>query len=316
MYANLEGLAKVYKDAGNMDFPSTSVDEFVRGFNMLDPLCDFIDAGNGKECADEKVKAVFRLNLDDVHCQHIFFGGSADNGYARLLGQYVGDDAVCGRVTLLQGPPFAHEIALIRNRFRVVAMDCVFRKEKLQCINRKPPSYTTPPTAPASDCASIAGSAAAKPTSSVAAADSSAAVTKKKAPLQATAAVPPSGDSSAAPRGAVRKNRNGQRVDMPVKCSAKDLAKVKSRHFCHSFHLLGECPWLDKFGNCNNKHGEPIYGSWRCALQAVARLSPCDRGLSCADPKCLSGHNCTKPGCSGTGCRFSPEMHNVDVTPV
>ncbi|KAL8393864.1 hypothetical protein RB599_006082 [Gaeumannomyces hyphopodioides] len=332
VYANLKGLAKIYNDTGIIPpgSPPTSVDEFVRGFNMLDPLCDFVDAGNGKECADEKVKTVFRLNLDDVHCQHIFFGGSADNGYARLLGRHVGDDAVCGRITLLQGPPFAHELALIKNSFCVAAMDGVFRKEKLQCINRKLPSHITltPPTMATFEHTSVAAPAAAKPTSSVAVAESSAAVAQEKALPQVTAAVPPSGDGSQAPISngnvratplrTVRKNRHGQRVDLPIEYSAKDLVRVKSRRYCHSFHLLGECPWVEKFGNCKNKHGEPLYGPWLRALEAVARLSSCGRGLNCTDPKCLFGHNCPKSGCPGPGtdCRFSSAMHKVDVTPV
>jgi hypothetical protein len=29
---------------------------FVRGFNMGHPMCDFIDAGDGKEGADSKLK--------------------------------------------------------------------------------------------------------------------------------------------------------------------------------------------------------------------------------------------------------------------
>jgi hypothetical protein len=51
----MKGLAKTYRD---MDILSESapLDDFVRGFNMGDPMCDYVDAGNGKECSDEKVK--------------------------------------------------------------------------------------------------------------------------------------------------------------------------------------------------------------------------------------------------------------------
>lgn len=35
---------------------SASFEDFVRGFNTVHPMCDFIDAGCGKECADEKIK--------------------------------------------------------------------------------------------------------------------------------------------------------------------------------------------------------------------------------------------------------------------
>jgi hypothetical protein len=55
VYANMKGLTKTYKE---MDFlpQSTTFEEFVRGFNMGDVMCDYVDAGNGKECSDAKVK--------------------------------------------------------------------------------------------------------------------------------------------------------------------------------------------------------------------------------------------------------------------
>ncbi|KAJ0370075.1 hypothetical protein COL26b_010178 [Colletotrichum chrysophilum] len=56
VYANLKGLAKVYHDTQILKNVET-LNDFVRGFNRGSYLCDFVDAGNGKECADEKVKA-------------------------------------------------------------------------------------------------------------------------------------------------------------------------------------------------------------------------------------------------------------------
>jgi hypothetical protein len=58
VYANLQGLAQSYQNSGLLSNGQT-LEEFVRGFNMGDPLCDYVDAGNGKECADEKVKGEF-----------------------------------------------------------------------------------------------------------------------------------------------------------------------------------------------------------------------------------------------------------------
>ena len=55
VYANVQGLANVYRQKGIIP-EFTSLDEFIRGFNMGDAMFDFVDAGNGKECADEKVK--------------------------------------------------------------------------------------------------------------------------------------------------------------------------------------------------------------------------------------------------------------------
>jgi hypothetical protein len=55
VYANVKGMSKAYKDANFLP-DQHSFGEFVQGFNMAEPLCDFVDAGNGKECADEKLK--------------------------------------------------------------------------------------------------------------------------------------------------------------------------------------------------------------------------------------------------------------------
>jgi len=58
VYANMKGLAKTYKDIELLP-DLASLDDFVRGFNMGDALCDYVDAGNGKECSDEKIKGKY-----------------------------------------------------------------------------------------------------------------------------------------------------------------------------------------------------------------------------------------------------------------
>ncbi|KAJ5013041.1 hypothetical protein K4K57_003322 [Colletotrichum sp. SAR 10_99] len=83
VYANLKGLAKVYRDTQILKNVET-LNDFVRGFNRGSYLCDFVDAGNGKECADEKVKENFELGLNDVHCRRVLLGGSGDNGFRSI----------------------------------------------------------------------------------------------------------------------------------------------------------------------------------------------------------------------------------------
>jgi hypothetical protein len=54
VYANIKGLASAY--CYNKILDSTDgLDLFIRGFNMGNPMCDFVDAGDGKECADSKL---------------------------------------------------------------------------------------------------------------------------------------------------------------------------------------------------------------------------------------------------------------------
>ena len=55
IYANVKGLSKVYKDS-NLLPEYYSFEQFIQGFNMVEPLCDYVDAGTGKECSDNKIK--------------------------------------------------------------------------------------------------------------------------------------------------------------------------------------------------------------------------------------------------------------------
>lgn len=62
VYANVSGLSQTYVRQGII--PNVSVfHDFVRGFNNGHNMCDYVDAGNGKECADEKVKGTASLML-------------------------------------------------------------------------------------------------------------------------------------------------------------------------------------------------------------------------------------------------------------
>ena len=55
VYGNLKGLSRLYCDAKILD-QREDFENFVRAFNMSHPSCDFIDAGNGKECSDDKIR--------------------------------------------------------------------------------------------------------------------------------------------------------------------------------------------------------------------------------------------------------------------
>lgn len=60
VYANTRGLAKTYKESGILG-QTAFLEDFIRGFNMGDAMCDFVDAGTGKECSDEKVKGALLI---------------------------------------------------------------------------------------------------------------------------------------------------------------------------------------------------------------------------------------------------------------
>ncbi|WDK21143.1 hypothetical protein CGRA01v4_12432 [Colletotrichum graminicola] len=295
VFANMQGLAKTYTEMGTIRDPGV-LSEFVRGFNMTNAMCEFVDAGNGKECADEKMKGNFEFGVADVHCRHVLFGASADSGYARLLGSHLETDEVPKKVILIEGPPFAKELSGISDRFRVASFDKVFRRKKLINIKRKVPDHTTPPPTPSSDYAS----AAAKPVLS-----SSAQISSQPHRSMSVLALPIRG---------VYRNKAGQRVDPRVSYSQHDFFIMQQKRMCNSFHLTGRCPYKETLGRCSYEHGQSPSPKELEALRAVARQSYCPSGLNCNDPNCLLGHQCPRDDCNGTSCRckFPLHLHNID----
>ncbi|KAJ5661908.1 uncharacterized protein N7477_009524 [Penicillium maclennaniae] len=157
VYANVTGLAKTYRDTSSVTYEG--VLSFIQGFNMENTLCDFVDAGKGKECSDVKIRALFEHYLLDVHCQHIIFCGSADNGYARVLTP----DRGSNRISLVEGPPFAHELRDLASDFETTSFPEVFRSKKLsRSVSFGGTTATptpTPPRTPTPNYASIARTA-------------------------------------------------------------------------------------------------------------------------------------------------------------
>lgn len=55
VYVNMIGLSKSYNNAGILE-TSGDFERFARGFNKTYPLIEIVDAGNEKECADDKIR--------------------------------------------------------------------------------------------------------------------------------------------------------------------------------------------------------------------------------------------------------------------
>ena len=215
-------------------------------------------------------KAMFRHNLADIHCQRILFGGSADNGYARLLGPYIEDDAVRSRIALLEGPPFARELAAIQDRYKTVSFEKVFRSQMLVVS----PKYATmsPPTPPRTPSTDYATTPAQTPSAPALSTTQNSVAAKHTT----TATVLP--------------KKSGERVDSPLNFTSKDFFAVKGRKLCNSFHILGRCPYLERSGKCHHDHSAKLSDKQLVALRAVARLTPCKQGKSCKNMECLCGH--------------------------
>ena len=141
--------------------------------------------------------------MADVHCKRVLFGGTADNGYARLLGPFIEDETVRTRIILLEGPPFAHELADIKDRFRTVSFDNLFRSQKLGNIKRRVSFHPTPPDTPS---ANYAMAVARAPSAVVPASATQQSLAVSRRPVTP----------------GVLRNRLGQRVDSPLSYSQQE----------------------------------------------------------------------------------------------
>jgi hypothetical protein len=137
VYANLKWLSDTLYKTGNIQTPSL-LEDFARGFTTTYALFDFVDVGYGKDRADCKMSETFKLFLSDYHCRQILFGCSHDNGYARLLEQFVDDQAAKTRVTLMEGVPFEKELVVLP--FQMKKFDGIFKDAKLVTT---PPDFIT-----------------------------------------------------------------------------------------------------------------------------------------------------------------------------
>ncbi|KAF7592318.1 hypothetical protein BBP40_000374 [Aspergillus hancockii] len=300
VYANVSGLAKTYRET-NITPADGTLEAFIQGFNMENGLCDFVDAGNGKECSDVKLRAIFEQDILDVHCQHIIFCASADNGYARVLGPY----RESKRISLVEGPPFPREMKDLAPHFTTTYFPNVFRSTKIPTRRVSfSNNYITPPSTPAPNYASAVKGAAPRSQST------SDMNRRSPSPLTSVRA------SNRSPvRMAVCKNTAGQRVDSPLRYSSKEnVDALKQRKLCNPFHIVGSCSYGEK---CNHDHSSRLRPQQVEDLRYIARLRVCPKGLGCEDENCVSGHRCPRENCMGpgyNGCKFPKVMHGVDAT--
>lgn len=56
-YANIRGLGRACVKSGGME-ATTNLHQFASGFTGRQPLFDFVDVGDGKEKADQKIKGM------------------------------------------------------------------------------------------------------------------------------------------------------------------------------------------------------------------------------------------------------------------
>lgn len=237
--------------------------------------------------------ACFSHDMADVQCKAVILGASPDNGYARLLLPYAGDDSKNERIILIEGPPFARELAGLQKKFRVARFPGVFRNTKL--LSWRVSLSTMPPQTPILNAPSYAATVVGSTNADVVRTDDN---------PNPSVTVPAVWDYP------VLQNSMGQRLDAPISPPQPLVNKMRTTKHCNMFHILGECTYI----HCNYLHGIKLDKKEIEARRVILRQTPCTSGLQCTDEKCLLGHQCPDKACAKIerGCRFTREMHNVD----
>ncbi|KAL7912350.1 hypothetical protein GGI35DRAFT_312879 [Trichoderma velutinum] len=101
VWANLVGLSKTLHKAGLAGPEKRSLSPFVASFNRSYGFFDFADAGEWKENADFKLRAMLNLYAENTQCKHIYFAACHDAGYISDLTTHIGNK---GRFTLITSP--------------------------------------------------------------------------------------------------------------------------------------------------------------------------------------------------------------------
>ena len=259
-----------------------------------------LTSSNGKSLRLE----VFKLHLFDCHCKQIIFGCSHDNGYARILEEYISDPAVVNRIALLEGVPFEKELVHLKNDIKTTKFNGLFRTTKLVIFPQlsQPEIHQPLPSA-------LAISRTVSATTNGPGAWAAAAALP---PLIATPS--PSPKPAAISPPTVSRNRYGQRVDPELKYDRTMVKQVKTLKLCNVHYLRGDCPYED----CSHEHSYKPSKAELNTLRYIARMAPCRFGSECEDAKCMYGHRCSAgtPCAFGDSCRFPDEMHDMDTNVV
>ncbi|KAK3306024.1 uncharacterized protein B0T15DRAFT_216339 [Chaetomium strumarium] len=340
IYANVFGLSKVLSKAGLVGAESRSLGPFIANFNRAYGLTELVDAGELKENADSKLRALLHLYADNTQCKHIYFAACHDVGYISELTPFVGNSS---KFTLVNTPGIR-----FHDEFRKLGMAIedfrggVFRHSPLDGTTSYRPSSngvhakTVPgPPQPGSPMKrtlapnSAVSSATKKP---ICPFDSLGKCRYGKSckllhvtPLNETSSTAPQAAglrsmvmSSATvdvlielvklpkkhqiPEGYVPVNKSNYRLDPYLELVEDDaMRRLKAR--------------IEKHRLCNNFHlqgscdagdrceydHQPLEPELLQALESLARNQPCTRRGSCRLQGCNHGHICQTPECRHRG---------------
>ncbi|KAK4155668.1 hypothetical protein C8A00DRAFT_13340 [Chaetomidium leptoderma] len=340
IYANVFGLSKVLSKTGVIGADCRSLAPFIASFNRSYGLTEFIDAGQLKENADFKLRALLRLYADNSQCKHMYFAACHDVGYISELTPFMGNSS---KFTLIGTPGvrFHDEFAKLgmgieefRSVFRHAPLDgaAQYRPTNAGTASKSIPAPPQPasPVKPSvhiasttngdqkpvclfhsmgkcrygKSCKMLHGNtpqyAGLPPPTSPSSTGNGA--TSPGAFMDTAALLAKLPRKDEIPSGCVAVNDNNYRLDPYLSPSSPDVfSRLRAR--------------VDKRRVCNSFHlqgscdavnrceydHEPLDDDLLLALESLARSQPCPRRGACRLEKCNHGHICQNPDCKHRG---------------
>jgi hypothetical protein len=277
---------------------------------------------------------MFRIQLANKQCRHIFFAGCHDNGYLTILEQFKHDNETASRITLLETLPAPSGFYALN--FKMARFPSVFRSESLE----QTPSQNHVQTQDGSSTNIIAQIAKSKTPPVEAKSDLSPQVKTaanntavQKPPVAPKTPTPGSWASAAVANGTNGKtvtvarpkkpaitrfilyNYDGYRLDTTLSPpSSNDIhnlhALMEKGKLCNEHFIKGKCT----NPNCKYLHTGKLSAGELNALKHKARRLACPNKIGCDDYGCYCGHICpyARNGkCLKDGCHFE-DVHGID----
>jgi hypothetical protein len=340
VYANVAGLSKALSKAGLVGAEKRSFAPFIASFNRSSGLSDFVDAGEMKENADSKLRALLHLYAENAQCKHIYIAACHDVGYINDLTPHRGNST---RFTLINSPGIKFHDEFVKLQMGIEELPGVFRTTPLDG-----PAFYRPPNAVfASTTSTKLPSSPAKQSSNISPTTTTATESSQKAVCEfhkqgkckygagcrfshggqhaantstqwRSTSTNGSSSSSAEevrsvspsktlprrediPDGHIAVNKNKHRLDPYISPpSAEAAAELRAR--------------VNRQRICNNYHlnngacdggcgfdHAPLDPELKRALESLARSLPCSRRGACRKLGCNSGHICQSPDCKHRG---------------
>ncbi|AEO68290.1 d4bad0f5-b61c-42d7-94dc-d939106025be [Thermothielavioides terrestris] len=129
IYANVFGLSKTLSKTGVVGADSRSLAPFIASFNRSYGLTDFVDAGQLKENADFKLRALLRLYANNAQCKHIYFAACHDVGYISELIPFTANSS---KFTLVNSPGIRFHDEFTKLGMGIEEFRSVFRHAPLE----------------------------------------------------------------------------------------------------------------------------------------------------------------------------------------